>query len=82
MGESIYKFARREIPGAFAEAWAIEKDRLARRNRSVWHINNQILQSYALTVVLTIGMIATLGWAHAALSADPQCIRLLATHQR
>jgi alkane 1-monooxygenase len=62
MGESIYKFARREIPGAFAEAWAIEKDRLARRNRSVWHINNQILQSYALTVVLTIGMIATLGW--------------------
>jgi alkane 1-monooxygenase len=62
MGESIYRFARREMPGAFAEAWAIEKDRLARRNRPAWHIKNQILQSYALTAVLTIGIITTLGW--------------------
>ncbi|MDH3442249.1 MAG: alkane 1-monooxygenase, partial [Gammaproteobacteria bacterium] len=49
--------------GAFSEAWAIEKDRLARRNRPVWHYNNQILQSYALTVALTGALIAALGWA-------------------
>lgn len=62
MGESIYKFALREVPGAFVEAWAIEKDRLQRRDRSVWHPNNQILQSYFITAVLTIGLTAILGW--------------------
>ena len=61
MGESIYKFARREIPGAFQEAWAIEKDRLARRNKSVWHPNNTILQSYLLTAILTIGLTLAFG---------------------
>lgn len=62
MGESIYKFALREIPGAFREAWSIEKDRLHRRNRPVWHPNNQIVQSYFLTALLTIGLIALFGW--------------------
>ena len=62
MGESIYKFALREIPGAFKEAWAIEKDRLQRRDKPVWHPNNQILQSYALSAVLTVALIVTLGW--------------------
>ncbi len=62
MGESIYDFALRELPGALREAWAIEKDRLARRARPVWHSNNQILQSYALTVLLTIGLVGAFGW--------------------
>ena len=62
MGESIYRFALREIPGAFREAWSIEKDRLHRRNRPVWHPNNQIVQSYFLTALLTIGLIALFGW--------------------
>jgi len=62
MGESIYKFALREIPGAFNEAWTIERDRLRRRDRPIWHPNNQILQSYLLTAVLTIALIAVLGW--------------------
>ena len=62
MGESIYRFALREVPGAFFEAWGIEKDRLTRRGKSVWHPDNQILQSYALTVVLTITLIAMFGW--------------------
>jgi alkane 1-monooxygenase len=62
MGESIYKFALREIPGAIVEAWTLEKDRLARRSKSVWHPNNQILQSYALTALLTVGLYLTLGW--------------------
>lgn len=62
MGESIYKFALREIPGAFLEAWAIEKDRLSRRGKSTWHPNNQILQSYFLTAALTLGLVALWGW--------------------
>jgi len=62
MGESIYKFAVREIPGAFKEAWAIERDRLQRRERSFSHPNNQILQSYYLTALLNIALIVWLGW--------------------
>lgn len=61
MGENIYKFALREIPGAFFEAWAIEKDRLSRRGKSVWHPKNQILQSYLLTAILATGLVSTLG---------------------
>jgi alkane 1-monooxygenase len=62
MGESIYKFAAREIPGALKEAWTIESDRLQRRERAVWHPNNQILQSYYLTALLNIALIVWLGW--------------------
>ncbi len=62
MGESIYKFAMREIPGAFFEAWMLEKDRLARRGKSVWCTNNQILHSFAISALLTIGLIAVFGW--------------------
>ncbi len=62
MGESIYKFALREVPGAFAEAWAIEKDRLQRRGKPGWHPSNQILQSNLLTALLIIGLIAAFGW--------------------
>lgn len=62
MGESIYKFARREIPGAFREAWAIEADRLRRRGRPFWHPNNQILQSYAITAVLNGALVYVFGW--------------------
>ena len=62
MGESIYKFALREMPGAFLEAWAIEKDRLTTRGKSVWHPSNQILQSYGITLVLTVGLVALFGW--------------------
>lgn len=62
MGESIYRFALREIPGAFREAWEIERDRLQRRNRPVWHPNNQILQSYYITALLNVGLIIAFGW--------------------
>ncbi len=62
MGESIYRFARREIPGAFRRAWAIEKDRLERRGKSAWDPNNQILQSMSLSVVLQVGLLLAFGW--------------------
>jgi len=63
MGESIYRFARREIPGAFRRAWAIEKERLERRGKTAWHPDNQILQSMAITVLLQAGLLAWLGWS-------------------
>ena len=62
MGESIYKFAGREFPGAVMRAWDIEKDRLTRRGKPVWHPGNHILQSYALTAALWIGLTMAFGW--------------------
>ena len=50
MGENIYKFALREIPGAFRRAWKIERGRLARKKVSFWGPHNEIIQSYLLEV--------------------------------
>ena len=62
MGESIYRFAGREIPGAFRRAWAIEKERLERRGKPVWNPDNQILQSMSLSAVLQVGLLIAFGW--------------------
>lgn len=63
MGESIYRFARREMPGAFREAWRIESQRLQRRGKPAWHPANLILQSYALTGAITAALIWLFGWS-------------------
>jgi len=62
MGESIYKFARREIPGAFRRAWAIESERLTRREKPVWSTDNQILQSMSLSAFLQLSLLILFGW--------------------
>ncbi len=62
MGESIYKFALREIPGAFRRAWTIERERLASRNKPLWHYSNPILQSYAISIAVAVILIGVFGW--------------------
>jgi alkane 1-monooxygenase len=62
MGESIYRFALREIPGAFRRAWGIETERLTRKEKPLWGIHNQILQSLALSAMLQLGLIIAFGW--------------------
>ncbi len=62
MGESIYAFALREIPGTFVRGWQLERQRLAKQGRSLWSPSNTILQSYALSAAIHIGLIALFGW--------------------
>lgn len=62
MGESIYWFALRELPGGIRRAWRLENERLAQAGHSTWSLRNTMLQSYAITVVLQFGLIATFGW--------------------
>ncbi len=62
MGESIYRFAMREIPGAFRRAWEIERDRLRSRNLPIWHYSNPILQSYAISIAVTVVLLVWIGW--------------------
>lgn len=63
MGENIYRFALREIPGAFRRAWLTESERLRRCGRSPWHTDNQILQSLLLAAVLQGWLVLWLGWS-------------------
>jgi alkane 1-monooxygenase len=62
MGESIYRFALRELPGGIRRAWQLERERLAREGRSAFSWNNTMLQSYAVTAVLQLGLIVAFGW--------------------
>jgi alkane 1-monooxygenase len=58
MGESIYAFALRELPGAWRRAWLLEKQRLG---GSPWHWTNEVLQPLALTIALWSGLAWWLG---------------------
>ena len=63
MGESIYRFVLREMPGAALRAWTLEKDRLQRAQLSVWSLHNEILQPALITVLLWSALVLWLGWA-------------------
>ncbi|SFF66422.1 alkane 1-monooxygenase [Fontimonas thermophila] len=60
-GQSIYRFALREIPGAIIRAWNSEKERLGRLGHSPWSLQNEVLQPLLITIPLYVGLIAVLG---------------------
>lgn len=62
MGENIYQFALREIPGAFVRGWRLEAERLARRGLPAWSWHNEILHSYLVSVLLQGGLLLAFGW--------------------
>jgi len=59
MGESIYRFALREIPGAMRRSWLSERERVRRKKLPIWQ--NEIIQSYAISALLQGGLIAAFG---------------------
>jgi alkane 1-monooxygenase len=61
MGESIYRFVLREMPGALVRAWGLERDRLTRANLPVWSLHNDIVQPALITMGLWAALIAWLG---------------------
>lgn len=62
MGESIYHFFFRELPGGVARAWKIERERLAKQGRSAWSIRNTILQSSVPGAMLQVSIALAFGW--------------------
>lgn len=62
MGESIYRFMLREIPGGWQRGWRVEAERLERKGLNTWNTENVILQSYAISLVLQGGLLLTFGW--------------------
>lgn len=63
MGESLYRFARRELPGALSRGWRLEAQRLRRRGLPAWTPHNEILQSWAVTLLFQGALAAWLGAA-------------------
>ncbi len=62
MGESFWRFLPRSMIGGIVSAWSIEKERLARNGKSVWSLENDNLQTWAMTAVLFGALTAWLGW--------------------
>ena len=62
MGESIYRFALRELPGGVRRAWALEGERLVALGHSRWSVHNTMLQSYAVTFALQGSLVLAWGW--------------------
>lgn len=61
-GESLYQFALRELPGAALRGWDLEKSRMKKKGHSFWHWRNDLLQGYAIHMVIVIAMIVLFGW--------------------
>ena len=62
MGESIWHFVWREMPGGAVRAWRLESQRLRDQGLAVWGLQNQILQGLAITFALWALLVLWLGW--------------------
>lgn len=61
MGETIYSFAFRELPGAIYRAFDIERKRMRKEGRSPWSLRNEFLQTMLMTVGFYVAMGVWLG---------------------
>ena len=61
MGESVYAFALRELPGALRGGWHQERRRLTAKKLPFWSVHNQILQAYAITAAVALALCLWLG---------------------
>jgi alkane 1-monooxygenase len=61
LGESFWAFLPRTVAGSVGSAWGLERERLARSDLSPWTWRNDILQAWAMTVVLFAALIAVFG---------------------
>lgn len=62
MGENIYEFALREMPESFKNAISIEEKRLHRKDKSFWCLDNQLIESFSLTLIFQVGLIVGFGF--------------------
>jgi alkane 1-monooxygenase len=63
LGESFWAFLPRTVAGSLRSAWGLERERLARSDRSPWTWGNDLLQAWAMTVVLFVVLTVVFGLA-------------------
>jgi alkane 1-monooxygenase len=68
VGETVWGFLPRTMGGSLSSAWKLEKRRLARRHRSPWTLKNDVLNAWAMSVVL---------WGALALAFGPEILPFL-----
>jgi alkane 1-monooxygenase len=61
LGEGFWAFLPRTVAGSLGSAWRLERARLEREGRSPWSAHNDILQAWAMTVVLFAALTAAFG---------------------
>jgi alkane 1-monooxygenase len=61
-GENLWQFLPRTVIGSLRSAWHLEASRLQRRDRSVWTWRNDVLNAWAMSVVLWAGLLIAFGW--------------------
>ena len=61
LGETFWEFLPRTVIGSLRSAWEIERVRLQRRGRGPWTLRNDVLNSWAMTGVLSGSLAAVFG---------------------
>ncbi len=61
MGESIYRFLLRELPGTIRRGLDHEKRRLSAKGRGFWSPYNTVLQVYLTTILITAALAVIFG---------------------
>lgn len=61
-GEHFYEFLPRTVVGSLRSAVRLERDRDARLGQRFWSPRNDLLNAWALSVVLFGGLLAAFGW--------------------
>jgi alkane 1-monooxygenase len=62
LGESFWEFLPRTVSGSLKSSWELEGVRLDRMGKSHWSPRNDILNAWAMTVVLFGALTAIFGW--------------------
>ncbi|MGH9077975.1 MAG: alkane 1-monooxygenase, partial [Acidimicrobiales bacterium] len=60
-GETFWAFLPRSVHGSGVSAWAIEARRLARSGRRPWTLRNDVVNAWAMSVVLFAALVAAFG---------------------
>ena len=60
-GESFYEFWPRTVAGSLKSAWHLEKKRYARKKTHPFHLGNDVLNAWLMTLVLWGGLVAWQG---------------------
>jgi alkane 1-monooxygenase len=62
MGESFWTFWPRTVRGSLVNGWRLESRRLRRMGKRPWTLRNDVLNAWAMTVVLWAAVVALFGW--------------------
>ncbi len=64
MGESIYRFLPRTVRGSLTSAWHLEAKRYQRKGTHPFHVGNDVLNAWLMSVALWGGLMLWLGLAY------------------